>query len=82
VYAVAILLDGTRIVSRSGFKDRSIRIWDAAKGVQVGEPLHGHESRVYSIAISPDGKHIFSGSSDCMIRIWDIGTGRPVGEPL
>ncbi|KAJ2935963.1 hypothetical protein H1R20_g1129, partial [Candolleomyces eurysporus] len=69
-----------RIVS--GSSDETIRIWDAATRAQVGEPLRGHESSVWSVAISPDGKRIVSGSDDHTIRIWDLETGAQVGEPL
>ncbi|OCH83941.1 hypothetical protein OBBRIDRAFT_799491 [Obba rivulosa] len=32
-------------------------------------PLRGHQNSVRSVAFSPDGKHIVSGSSDYSIRI-------------
>ena len=35
----------------------------------------GHLSPVNSVAISPDGKYIVSGSIDKTIKIWDIKTG-------
>ncbi len=35
-----------------------------------------------SVAYSPDGRHITSGSKDCTIRIWDAKTGTAVGSPL
>ena len=38
--------------------------------------------RVWSVAFSPDGHHIISGSDDHTIRIWDAGTGSAVGKPL
>jgi WD40 repeat protein len=37
---------------------------------------------VCSVAYSPDGHHIISGSLDRTIRIWDAETGAAVGEPL
>jgi transducin (beta)-like 1 len=30
---------------------------------------------VYSVAFSPDGKHVASGSFDKRIRVWEIATG-------
>ena len=42
----------------------------------------GHDSLVYSVAFSPDGSRIVSGSSDNMIRLWDANTGEPISEPL
>jgi len=37
---------------------------------------------VESVAYSPDGRHIISGSDDRTIRIWDANTGAAVGKPL
>ena len=48
----------------------------------VGEPLRGHDGPVRSVAFSPNGMRIVSGSKDRTIRVWDAETGSPVGEPL
>ncbi|MDR1231167.1 MAG: zinc-ribbon domain-containing protein [Spirochaetaceae bacterium] len=37
--------------------------------------LRGHAARVYSVAYSPDGRRIVSGSGDHTIRIWDAESG-------
>ena len=66
----------------SGSRDKSIRLWDAATGKPLGEPLRGHEEQVFSVAFSPDGKTLASGSADKSIRLWDAATGKPLGEPL
>jgi WD40 repeat protein len=42
----------------------------------------GMVGSVKSVAYSPDGQYIISGSSDRTIRIWDAETGAAVGEPL
>ena len=42
----------------------------------------GHNDVVGSIAFSPDGKKIVSGSNDRTICIWDAQTGTPIGELL
>jgi WD40 repeat protein len=55
---------------------------DAQNGTAVGEPLEGHTGWVWSVAFSPDGKHIVSGSSDHTLRIWDTQSGTAVGESL
>ncbi|MEM9220086.1 MAG: AAA family ATPase [Cyanobacteria bacterium P01_F01_bin.150] len=39
---------------------------------QVGTPCKGHESYVNSVAFSPDGAHIVSGSWDSSVCIWDL----------
>jgi WD40 repeat protein len=42
----------------------------------------GHQESVGSVAFSPDGKHIVSGSEDETIRIWDADTGQSLMGPL
>ena len=44
--------------------------------------LQGHEWPVCTVAFSPDGRHIVSGSWDLTIRLWDAQTGGQVGNPL
>jgi WD40 repeat protein len=41
-----------------------------------------HESRVHSVAFSPDGKRIVSGSNDKTLRLWDASNGQPIGKPF
>ena len=38
----------------------------------------GHSSTVTSVAITPDGKYIVSGSRDNTIKLWDIKSGEEI----
>ena len=38
----------------------------------------GHSDSVYTVAISPDGKYIVSGSNDNSIKVWDLLSGREI----
>ena len=40
--------------------------------------LTGHSREVYSVAYSPDGKHIVTGSEDSTVKVWDSQTGKEV----
>ncbi|KZP21272.1 hypothetical protein FIBSPDRAFT_1044227 [Athelia psychrophila] len=44
--------------------------------------LLGHEDSVRSVAISPDGTKIVSGSADKTVRVWDAVTGQATLPPL
>ena len=46
------------------------------------QQLQGHEDYVHSVAFSPDGSKIISGSDDKTIRIWDASTGVEMLPPL
>ena len=38
--------------------------------------LKGHTAPVYSVALSPDGQRLVSGSMDKTLKVWDTGTGQ------
>ena len=48
------------------------------RGVEQECTLTGHSHIVASVAYSPDGKHIVSGSYDNTVKIWDSTTGKEV----
>ncbi|KAI6127339.1 WD40-repeat-containing domain protein [Pisolithus sp. B1] len=59
-----------------------MRIWDIVKGSQIGGLLQGHISSVFSVAYSPDGRRIASGSADKTVCIWDAERHVQIGRPL
>ena len=44
-------------------------------GLQI---LEGHEYLISSVAYSPDGKFIVSGSWDKTVRIWNLADGKEI----
>ena len=63
----------------SGSYDKTIRIWDAKTGVADDKPLEGHSPGVWSVASSPDGRHITLTST---IQIWNAEVSAGVGGHL
>ncbi len=71
VRTVAISPDG-KIVASAG--RRTIRLWNRRTHKQIGATMTGHENRINSVAFTPDGKTLASGSDDQTLRLWDVAT--------
>ena len=72
VESLAFSFDGTRLAIGGTWPEQRIQIWDVEKGQRITE-LSGHKSDVESVAFSPDGGLLASGSFDGVIYLWDIG---------
>ena len=67
--------DGKTIATAGGWTDNVVQLWDAQTGAHK-TTLTGHTKRVNSVAYSPDGNMIASGSEDGTVRLWDAATGK------
>lgn len=58
-------------IQNKSCSDRNLCKWDMKNRVRIGEPLEGH-APVRSLAFSPDGTFVASGSDDSVVYIWSV----------
>ena len=55
--------------------DATVRLWDTEMGVCL-HTLRNHTKKVYTIAFSPDGRLLASGSLGGQLNIWSVPNGK------
>jgi len=54
----------------------TVALWDVARAAEL-PPLQGKQAGpVWSVAFTPDGQTLMTGSTDGTVKFWDVATGR------
>ncbi|KAA3674343.1 transducin (beta)-like 1 [Paragonimus westermani] len=61
--------------------DSTVRLWDVETG-KCQRVLSKHSEPVYSVAFSPDGRLLATGSFDQWVHIWNVATGSLINSYL
>src|SRR6202011_6232664 len=72
----------------SGSFEGNMKLWDATSGAMVRECKaykekdfeKVHRDGIFSLAFSPDGKTLVSGSSDRSIKVWNVADGSVIRD--
>ncbi|KAG1780612.1 WD40-repeat-containing domain protein [Suillus placidus] len=68
IWGFVFLHDNIHIVS--GSVDGTMRKWNCDTGLAVGKPWKSEGGRIYTLALSPDGKMIACGREDGSVQRW------------
>jgi WD40 repeat protein len=87
VQGLAVSPNGAFVYTADG-QNQVVHRWEVATAKELGVTgRHGDE--VWSLALSPDGRRLLTGSADyrkpplgCSARLWDVATGAPIGAPM
>jgi WD40 repeat protein len=79
---LALLLSVEAYQAANTFEARSSLLTGLEYSPYLASFLRGHTDSVNSVAFSPDGQTLASGSDDNTVILWDVAIRQPLGQPL
>jgi WD40 repeat protein len=70
---IAMSPDGKLVATVSGISSKSVELWDAMTGKQLGSLPNAKDS-VTCVAFTADNKTMITGDYDGIVSVWDVGT--------
>ncbi len=84
IISVAFSSDGSQILTGGAGSDNSAKLWDVVTGDVIRTfPIQTAITStwlgwVWSVALSPDGNQVLTGSNDGTAILWDVKTGTQI----
>ncbi|MGC1377644.1 MAG: hypothetical protein WA821_15525 [Anaerolineales bacterium] len=79
-FLVSMLLGVEAFRTKNTYQSRGVLLDNTQTNPPLRQFLNGHTDLVSSLAFSPDGKMLASGSKDGAIILWNIEKGQPIGQ--
>ena len=76
LFNIVVFSPEGKMLASGAAHSKEIQLWNPITGEKL-TTLIGHTERVSSIAFSPDGETLASGSYDKTILLWDVPAGKP-----